>query len=87
MITARPRSLPLTRNDTLDNVPARIEEEEFADDEGLDDHNRASRYDCQQADDIEYPQDIEYDISWPSQRFSEAAHDDWSCRTEWMTGM
>jgi hypothetical protein len=76
MINARSRTLPLTSNDCLDNVPARIEEEEFADDESLDDHHRASCNDCQQADDIEHPQDVEDDIAWPSQRFPEATHGD-----------
>jgi hypothetical protein len=56
-------------------VPARIEEEEFADDEGLDDHDRAGRNDCKQADDIEHSYNVEDDISRPSQRFSKTAHD------------
>jgi hypothetical protein len=57
-------------------VPARIEEEEFADDEGLDKHDGARCDDCQQADDIEDSYSIEDDKAWPSQRFSEAAHGD-----------
>lgn len=56
-----------TSNDSLDNVPARVEKEEFADHEGLDDHDRAGCNDRQQADDIENSDDIEDDISWSSQ--------------------
>lgn len=63
-----------TSNDSLHDVPASIEKEEFADNEGFDDHDRTSCNDGQQADDIEDSNDVEDDISWPSQRFSEAAH-------------
>ena len=71
---ARTARLPLTSNNTLDDVPASVEEEEFADDESLDNHDRASCNNSQQADDIEHSDDIKDDISWSSQRSSEAAH-------------
>lgn len=57
-------------------MPARIEEEELADDKGLDDHDRAGCNDRQQTDHIERSYDIEDDVSWSSQRFSETAHGD-----------
>jgi len=69
----------LTSNDPLDDVPTCIKEEELADDERLDNHDRARCDDSHQADDIEHPNDVEDDISWSSQGFSETAHDD----SEW----
>ncbi len=74
MIDARSAVLPPTSNNALDNVPARIEKEELADDERLDNHDSAGCNDCQQADNVEHAYDIEDDISWSGQRFSEAAH-------------
>lgn len=56
-------------------MPAGVEEKEFADDKGLDDHDRAGCNNRQQADDIEHPYHIEDDVSWSSQGFSETAHD------------
>lgn len=55
-------------------MPTRIEEEEFANDKRLDEHDRAGRDDSQQADDIEHSDSIEDDISWSSQGFPETAH-------------
>ncbi len=48
-------------------MPACIKEEELADDEGLDQHDRARRNDCQQTDDVENSNDVENDVAGTSQ--------------------
>jgi hypothetical protein len=68
--------LLLTGNYPFDDVPRCIKEEELADDESLDNHDRACCDDSHQADDIEHPNDVEDDITWSSQGLSETAHDD-----------
>jgi hypothetical protein len=50
-----------TANDDGDNMLASIEEEEFANDEGLDQHDRTRRDDCQQTDYVEDSDDVEDD--------------------------
>ena len=55
---------------------ARIEEEEFADDEGLDQHDRTRRNDCRQTDDVHDSNDVENDVASAGQGFSEATHCD-----------
>lgn len=53
-----------------------VEEEEFADDEGLDKHDRARSDDGKKTDDVEDSDDVKNDISWSSQGSLEAAHCD-----------
>jgi hypothetical protein len=65
-----------TANDDGDNMLASIEEEEFANDEGLDQHDRTRRDDCQQTDYVEDADDVEHDVSSAGQGLSKAAHYD-----------
>ena len=65
----------VTCNEALDDMPARVKEKKFADDERFDDHDGASSYHGQKADDVEHPDDIEYHISRSSQRLPKATHD------------
>ena len=53
---------------------AGIEEEELADNEGLDEHDRARCDDCQQADNVEDSDDIENYVAGTSQWSAE--HDE-----------
>lgn len=46
---------------------ARIEEEEFADDKGLDQHDRARRNDGKQTDYVEDSNDVEDNVAGTSQ--------------------
>ena len=46
---------------------ARIEEEEFADDEGLDQHDRARRNDGKQTNYVEDSNDVEDNVAGTSQ--------------------
>lgn len=55
---------------------ATVEEEEPADADDLDQHDRARSYDGQQADYVEDSDDIEHDVSSAGQGLSEAAHCD-----------
>ena len=56
-----------TANDDFDDMLAPVEEEEFADDEGLDQHDRARRNDCQQTDYVEDSNDVQHDVAGTSQ--------------------
>lgn len=50
-----------------------VEEEEFRDYEGLDEHDGASRDDREERDDVEDADDVEDDVPWASQRVAGAA--------------
>ena len=56
-----------TTYDNRDDMIACIEEEEFADDEGLDQHDRARRNDCKQTDYVEDSNDVEDNVAGTSQ--------------------
>ena len=64
----------LTADDNFDDMSGGIEEEELADDEGLDQHDRTRRNDCQQTDDIHDSNDIEDDIAGTGERPPKATH-------------
>ena len=55
---------------------ATIEEEELADDEGLDQHDRTRSDDCQQTYYVEDSDDVEHDVSSACQGLSEETHYD-----------
>ena len=57
----------LTTYDNRDDMIARIEEEEFADDEGLDQHDRARRNNGKQTDYVEDSNDVEDNVAGTSQ--------------------
>ena len=57
----------LTAHDDDENVLARVEEKEPANDEGLDQHDRTRCDDSQQTYDVEDSDDIENDIAGASQ--------------------
>lgn len=52
----------------------RIEEEEFGDDEGLDEHGEAGDDDREQGDDVEGADYVEDDVAWTSQWFLKERH-------------
>jgi hypothetical protein len=56
-----------TTYDNRDDMIARIEEEEFADDEGLDQHDRARRNDGKQTNYVEDSNDVEDNVAGTSQ--------------------
>lgn len=56
-----------TANGDCDDVFAPIEEIEFADDKGLDQHDRTRRDDCQQTDYVEDSDDVEDDVTGTGQ--------------------
>jgi hypothetical protein len=64
----------LTTDDDRCDMLASIEEEEFANDEGLDQHDRARCNDCQQTDDVEDTDDVQHDVTSAGEGLSEAAH-------------
>jgi hypothetical protein len=64
-----------TYNDGRDML-ATVEEEEPADADNLDQHDRARSDDCQQTDYVEDADDVEHDVSSAGQGLSKAAHYD-----------
>ena len=63
-----------TANSDCGDVLAPVEEIELADDEGLDQHDRARRDDCQQTDYVEDSNDVEDDVTGASQGPAEEPH-------------
>ena len=51
-----------------------VEEEEFGDVEGFDEHGEAGRGNGGQADNVEDTDDVEDDVAWASQRLFEERH-------------
>ena len=41
----------------------------LGDNEGLDEHDHATRYDRSEGDDVEAPNDVENDVPWTGQVF------------------
>lgn len=52
----------------------RVEEEEFRDDEGFDEHGEAGDNDGEETDDVHGPDDVEDDVAWTCQRFLKERH-------------
>ena len=69
-----------TADDDFDDMSGSIEEEELAHDEGLDQHDRARRNDCQQTDDVHDSNDVEDNIASAGKRPPKAGHDLMRCR-------
>lgn len=63
-----------TADDDFDNMPACIKEEEPADDESLDQHDRACGDDCQQTHDVEDSNDIQDDVACAGKVASKDLH-------------
>ncbi|KAL9592335.1 MAG: hypothetical protein Q9179_006818, partial [Wetmoreana sp. 5 TL-2023] len=57
-----------------DDVADGIEEEEFGDDEGFDEHGEASDDDGEETDDVQDADDIKDDVAWTSQWFPKEGH-------------
>ena len=53
----------LTAEDCSDDVLAGIEEEEFGDDKGLDQHDRACSDDCQKGNYVDDSDNIKHDVA------------------------
>lgn len=51
-----------------------VEEEEFGDDEGFDEHGETGDDDGEEADDVHGSDDVEDDVAWTCQRFLEERH-------------
>lgn len=68
------RGKGLTAQGGGDDVADCVEEEEFGDDEGFDEHGEAGDDDGEQADDVHGSDDVEDDVAWTCQRFLEERH-------------
>lgn len=64
----------LTAQEGGNDVADRIEEEEFGDDEGLDEHGEAGNDHREQGDDVEGADYVEDYVAWTSQWFLKERH-------------
>lgn len=64
----------LTAQGGGDDMADSVEEEEFGDDEGFDEHREGGDDDGEEADDVHGADDIQDDVAWTSQGFLEERH-------------
>ncbi len=68
------RKEALTAQGGGDDMADGVEEEEFGDDEGLDEHGEAGNDDGKEADNVHGADDVKDDVTWTCQRFLEERH-------------
>ncbi len=74
VVAARFSQRGLTANTSRNDMANSVEEEEFADNERLDKHNRASCDDGKKGHDVEDSNNVENHVAWTSQRLFEENH-------------